>query len=242
MGKIIYFFISHPLIIFAALILIAIFLWLMKFEKKLNLKWKEALLVALVHVIVGWSCMRLLAIMEAGGDLKKAANIRLYGAIFVLPFLYYAWAKLTKRNTALVMDIAAVCVIFGAISGRLNCLTSGCCQGTLMFNSDTLRWPIRGLELIFYTIFLMYYCGKIMKRKTHGEVYSIYLISYGVLRLICEFVRVEFTTQVGVFHLAHIWSMISIAAGALLYYRVCKNQADGKAIKISKKNKEGTRK
>ena len=166
--------------------------------------------------------MRLLAILEAGGDVEKAANIRLYGAILVLPLLYYIWGRVTKRDTALVMDVAAICVIFGAISGRLNCFTVGCCEGTLMFSEGTVRWPIREAELVFYALFILVFWNKILKKKTHGEVYPLYAVSYGTLRFLCEFVREEYTTQVGIFHLAHIWSLIAIAGGAIAFYMVQK--------------------
>lgn len=228
---------KHTLVLFAMLILLANFIWLLKFQKKLNLLWKEALLVAAVHVIVGWSCMRLLAIIEVGGDLEKAAKIRLFGAIFVLPFLYFAWGKLTGRKTELIMDIAAVCVIFGAISGRLNCFTNGCCNGVPIFFAENLKWPIRELEMIYYFVFLMYYCKRIVRGKTYGQVYPVYLISYGIIRLACEFVREEFTTNVGVLHLAHIWSIISIAAGMIWYYRIIKSKNTSKS-KNSKKAKK----
>lgn len=226
MNTILFWISRHPLILFALMILLAIFFWLLRFEKKLKLKWQEALLISLGHVIIGWLSMRLMAYIEVGFDFEKAASMRLYGAIFALPPLYYGWAKLTKRDTALAMDVAAICVIFGCISGRLNCLTGNCCRGVLIFDDGTLRWPIRELELVFYIIFLAIWCGKIYKGKTCGQVYPIYLISYGVLRFVCECVREEFTTQVGVFHLAHIWSTIAVAAGIIMFYICMKNQSN----------------
>lgn len=164
--------------------------------------------------------MWLLALAEAGFDLEKAANIRLYGAIFVLPFLYYAWAKKTSRNIALVMDVSAICVIFGAISGRFNCLTKGCCEGITCFFNDAYRWPIREIELVYYAVFIIYFFKKIGTAKTYGQVYPIYLISYGVLRFLCEFIREEFTIKIGIIHIAQIWSLIAIAVGAVMLYRV----------------------
>ena len=218
---------SHELILFAILVFLAITFWLLRFEKKLKIQWPEATLVALVHVVVGWSCMRLLALVEVGFDVEKAANMRLFGAIFVLPFLYYAWAKKTKRNVSLVMDICTVCVILGAISGRLNCLTQGCCQGVPVAPEWAFRWPIRQIELAYYAAFILFYFGKIGTKKTYGQVYPIYMISYGIIRFVSEFAREEFTTQVGVLHLAHIWSLLCIVAGAIMLYYVERNRNNG---------------
>lgn len=227
MREIVYWIFKRQLLLFALLIFVAIFLWLRRFEKKLNLKWQEALLVALGHVIIGWSCMRLMAYLEVGFDFEKAASMRIYGMIFALPVLYYVWAKRTKRNTALVLDVAAICVIFGCISGRLNCLTGNCCRGVLIHEGGELRWPIRELELVFYIVFLVIWCRKIYKGKTCGQVYPIYLITYGILRFICEWRREEFTTQIGILRLAHIWSLIAVAAGIIMYTTWKKNRRIG---------------
>lgn len=191
----------------------------MRLEKPLRLNAKLAALIALAHVVIGWSLMRLLAIAEAGFDMEKAANIRLYGAVLVLPIFYYAFAQKTGRSIPLMMDVAAVCVIFGAISGRFNCFTKGCCQGVLFPGAENFRWPIREAELIYYAVFFVYYAGKILKKKTHGQVYPVYLLSYGILRFLCECFRVEYTAKVGIFHQAHIWSLIAIAAGAILLFK-----------------------
>ena len=237
MSAIFSWFSQHTLALFAVLIFVAIFFWLMRFQKTLNLFWKEAALISLVHVIVGWSCMRLMAYVEVGFEFEKAANIRLYGAIFTLPFAYYFWAKKTNRNPTLVMDVAAICVIFGAISGRFNCLTNGCCQGyPLYFPGWEIGWPLRELELLYYFLFIGYFAGKIQKGKTYGQVYPIYLLSYGVLRFFSEFLREEYTGTIGKLHLAHIWSLIAIVVGAVMYYKVKHKYKPGKVCRNNAKN------
>lgn len=207
---------ENQLILFAILIYIAQCFWLCKFQKSLKLRWAEIYLVPLGHVAIGWTCMWLLALIEVGFDMEKAANMRLYGAILVLPLLYYLWGRLTKKNISIVMDMASICVIFGAISGRLNCFTVGCCQGVPIGNT---RWPLREAEMVFYALFILIFAPKIVKGKTNGQAYPLYLLMYGTLRFLSEFVREEFTTQVGALHLAHIWSMIAIIAGAFFYLR-----------------------
>lgn len=212
---------NHPLILFAALIYVAQCYWMCKFHKKLNLKWREIYLVPLGHVVIGWTCMWLMALLEVGFDMEKAALMRLYGAFFALPVLYYAWGRMTHRDIPVVMDLAAISVIFGAISGRLNCFTAGCCQGVPL---GSTRWPLREAELIYYVLFVAMFAGRIVKGKTRGQVYPLFLITYGILRFLSEFVREEFTTRVGIFHLAHIWALIGIAAGTVWYLSVMKQR------------------
>ena len=120
---------QHVLLMFAIGIIICNFAWLLSCKKKLSISWYAALIIAILHDIVGYTAMRLLAIIEVGGDISKAANMRLFGAVFLLPLFYYFGAKLFKRNTAVVMDISAVCLTIGLIFGRFDCLVGGCCTG-----------------------------------------------------------------------------------------------------------------
>ena len=97
-----------------------ILIWWLKFQKKLQMKWQFAAVLSFAHLIIAVASMRILAIIEVGGDLEKAAMLRLYGAVFVIPPLYYIGAKITGRKTALVMDAAIVCGVIGLIFGRMN--------------------------------------------------------------------------------------------------------------------------
>lgn len=212
---------THPLVTFAVLIYIALCYWMCKFKERLNLRWLEIYLVPLGHVVIGWTCMWLMALLEVGFDLEKAAAIRLFGAYFSLPLVYYAWARLTKRDVSTVMDLASISLVCGAISGRLHCLTTGCCKGIL---AGSFRWPIRELELGFYFLFILIFAGRIVKRKTYGQMYPVLLILYGILRFLCEFVREEYTTRLGALHLAHLWSLLAIVAGTVWYLLLLKKR------------------
>lgn len=217
-------------------------LWWLKFQRDLGVLWKEALLLAVGHFVVGVIVMKLWAILEAGGNLEKAANMRMYGAMFLMPPMYYLWAKLTKRNISLAMDAATICLQIGLIVGRINCLLGGCCEGTRIIFGSSVRWPIREIELAYCVIFCVIYCIRILKKKTHGEVLSAMMVSYGALRFILEWIREEYTGNIGVFHLAHIWSLITIVIGAGIYYILAKKQGSGnqsrKNLKYPSKKKE----
>lgn len=211
---------QHVLLLCAIGIIIINFSWLMCCRKLLNMKWYAALIVAVLHDIIGYSAMRIMAIIEVGGNISQAANMRLFGAVFLLPLFYYLGAKIFKRDVKTVMDIAAICLVVGLIFGRIDCLLSGCCKGMLLPWSHEYRWPLREIELIYYVLFLFAYCPKILKGKTHGELYPWFMITYGALRFILEWLRVEYTTQLGMFHLAHIWSLISLGMGLSIYFEL----------------------
>lgn len=226
MQSIVFWIQQHVLLMFAIGIIICNFIWLMSCGKKLNMKWYVALLIAILHDIVGYSAMRLLAIIEVGGDISKAANMRLFGAVFLLPAFYYFGAKLFKRNVAYVMDISAVCLTIGLVFGRFDCLVGGCCAG-MQFPIGSLHWPLREIELLYYALFLLYYCPRIHRGNTHGEVYSVFMMTYGALRFILEWFRVEYTTSIGAFHLAHIWALLCFMLGVSIYGALIEKRKKG---------------
>ena len=69
---------QHVLLMFAIGIIICNFIWLLFCRKQLNIKWAAALLIAILHDIVGYTAMRLLAIIEVGGGQPICACLGQY--------------------------------------------------------------------------------------------------------------------------------------------------------------------
>lgn len=203
--------------------IVTIFIWLLMCKERLNIKWYTALSIAVVHTLFGVLCMHLWALMEGGFNPDTSVRLRLYGGIFALPIAYLCWAKVSKRPMYEIMDMGAVSTLIGMIFARCTCMVSGCCVGNLIGNLS-IRWPIREIELLYYVAFLIYYAGKVHRGKTCGQVYPAYLLTYGILRFIMEWVREEYTGNIGIIHLAHIWSIISIVIGAAIFFELQENQ------------------
>lgn len=194
--------------------------WWLKFQKKLNMKWYWAPILSVSYFIVSLISVKLLALIEVGFDVSKAANMRLYGAIFVLPELSYFIAKWTKRDPALVVDIMGVCATIGLFSVRINCLIAGCCKGVLITPNGTARWPLVELEMLLCVVLCLYFWNKVYTRKTNGTAYPIIILLYGVFRFIIEWVREEYTGHIWVFHLAHIWSLLAIIGSVIAIWLI----------------------
>lgn len=201
--------------------------WL-KFLKMLNMKWYWAPILSVLAFVTGYWAGRLWPLLEVGFDIERAATLRMFGTILVLPVLTYFGAKLTKRDPGLVLDIMTVIVIIGVFFARANCIFAGCCKGVLINPEGTARWPLVEMELILDVILCAYFWNRTYKRKDDGLAYPRYLIIYGIFRFIIEWVREEYTGQIWIFHLAHIWALLSIAVSALIIYVVKKQR---KAIK-----------
>ena len=193
------------------------YFWISQFKEKLRIKEWMALVISVLHTAIGVICVKLFAFLESGID-----GMSLYGAIFFLPVVYYIVSKLTKRNVSDVFDIFSICTAVTLLFSRFNCLMADCCQGLVIPGTDSVRFPTREAEILFYIVLYIVLRKKVCKRKYSGKIYPYYMVSYGVFRFIAEFFRVSEITF-GWFHISHLWSLLAIAIGATAIYFINRN-------------------
>lgn len=143
-----------------------------------------------------------------------------------MPVLYLLGAKLFKRKAEDVCDVFSICMIFTVMCARINCIISGCCKGKLLPGAETLRWPTREAEIIFYILLLAFLLPKVWKEKTKGRSYPIYMIAYGAFRFLIEWFR-ESDSASGI-HIAHMWSIIALCIGLSIYIELQKKKGGKK--------------
>lgn len=214
--------------------IVTIYIWLLQCREILKINWISAFVLACIHTVFGILCMHILALAEAGFVAGNSANLRLYGAIFVLPIAYLCWAKFTKREMSIVLDVATISTLIGMIYARGTCFVEGCCVGELIWETGSVLLPIREIEVVFYIGFIAWYAGRILKGSTFGQMYPMYMLYYGVLRFVLEWTRTEFTASIGLLHQAHIWSIISILIGATICIELS-NQLERKTKRRTQK-------
>ena len=106
----------------------------------------------------------------------------------------YAGVELSKRLVGLgeaTGDWFAVGVPFSIAMGRIGCLLYGCCPGkicepsrwTLTDAQGNERWPAVPLELAFNAIFVVAILPIVIRKAGKGQLFHLYLVSYGVFRL-----------------------------------------------------------
>lgn len=188
--------------------------WLLLHRKRLRLKWYAAVLLAILHTLYGVLCVKVFAFAEAGFNRSDLSAMSLFGAVFLMPPAYWLGAKLFKRKPAEVFDVFTICMVFTLLCARCNCLHAGCCLGRLIPGTE-MRWPTREAELVFYLIFLGIMAPRVRKGKTAGEVYPLYMASYGAFRFITECFRESSAN--GIFHISHIWAGLTLVLGIGIY-------------------------
>lgn len=201
---------EHFLLFILIISFIFTFLWLNHFRKRLKMQWYVALIAALLHVAYGVFCVKAFAFLESGAASDGFSKMSIFGATFFMPAGYFIAARLTKRKLSDVFDVCTICTVFTLGCSRINCLHAGCCGGIPFFGT-TWCWPTRELEIIYYLAFILILAPFILREKTNGEVYPLYMLTYGALRFLVEFVRVSESKQL--FHLTHLWAAISMVSG-----------------------------
>ena len=185
-------------------------IWLLKTQDRLRFRIPLVLLLSLLHTVFGVGCVKLFAFLE-GGD---AGGMSLFGGVFFMPVFYFLVTKLTKRQAADVFDVFTVCMIFTVMCARINCMMSGCCRG-LIIPGTQLRFPTRELEIVYYIGMLVFLIPWVRGKMHLGEIYPLYMATYGAFRFVIEFFRVSDSGML--FHRAHIWAALALAVGLSIY-------------------------
>lgn len=216
---------------------IVAFIWLMHFKDKLGLHWWSALLLSLLHSVVGVLCTLIFGFLETGFDPSSFGNLSLYGGAFFMPLFYWLTAIILKKKPGLVFDIFTICLIETLFFARINCLIKGCCYGIPFFGSRTLLWPTRELELMFYVILAFLLGRRALRDPGTGLSYPTYLISYGTFRFVTEWAR--HTDSSALIHRGHIWSLLALCIGISFYFTISTRQKEGKRKPNIKKKARG---
>lgn len=198
------------------------FVWLLLFRKSLSMNVFYALVLSFLSMAAGVFSVSLFAWLESIGNPESGGKISLFGGVFFMPVFFWLGSKLSKRKISTVFDIFSIPMIVAMMCGRTSCLLTGCCEGLPIPGMNGIRWPTRELELVFYIVFLLIVAPKVLKRKTCGEVYPLYMTAYGFFRLIIETFRT--TNSNTLIHLSHFWALISLSLGISLYFELRKKR------------------
>ena len=188
--------------------------WLHRCRERLHLRWLSVLLLSVLHTVLGVLSVKVFALFETG----NFSNMSLFGGVFFMPLFYWGVAKLAKQKAADVFDVFTICLVFTLMCARLNCIVSGCCLGAhIPIEGLThLRFPTRELELLFYVLLLSRLWRKVLSGSARGMIYPIYMIAYGIFRLVTETLRFSDRTN-SILHVSHLWALLSLGIGISIY-------------------------
>ena len=223
---------EHFLLVVLLIAVVFTVVWISLYRKRLHIGIIAVVIISVLHVLYGVFCVKAFAFLESGAETGSFSKMSIFGAVFFMPVAYFFGAKLTKRKQSDVFDIFTICTVFTLACSRVNCLVSGCCSGIPFFGMNYC-WPTREIEIVYYFLFIILLAPRILKGKTNGEVYPLYMLSYGALRFLLEFVRVS--SSLSLLHLTHLWAAIALILGLSIYLEQLARQKRSNETKIKRR-------
>lgn len=204
--------------------------WLLRMRSSLKMAGYAAVCLAVLHTVCGVVAVKVFAFLETGFDRSSLGNMSLFGGVFFMPLVYWIGAKIFKRSAKDVFDIFTPCMIATVLCARVNCILSGCCKGLVIPGTNGFRYPTREAEIVFYLILLFVCCRRLLHGETRGEIYPLYMLSYGAFRFITEFFR--YTDSGLFFHRAHLWALVTLFLGVSIYVEITKDKGKERRRKM----------
>lgn len=177
-----------------------------------QIKWTKTVPAAVLLTISGTLGTFLLFYIENG----EFGGTSFYGAVFFVPILFLAVARLLRVPYPQLMDLCAPaeCVMLAIM--KVQCYLTGCCGGAAIpVGGASFVFPSQLAELadalIICVILLL------MSRRTgsRGKLYPRYMVLYGVTRFVLNIFRdTPFVSNLGM-PFGNFWSLVSIAIGAV---------------------------
>ncbi len=183
----------------------------------------------LFHIIFYWNDV--VTGWRADGLRSLREGFVFYGGFICATLTTVVYSRVKQLPLAKLLDVLAPGLALGHAIGRLGCFFNGCCFGKPCSLPWAVKFPaqhimagvpvhptqlyeVAGNIGIFVGLTLFY-----RLKRFDGQVWWLYVLSYGVLRFVIEFYRGDYLTYYhGVFTTAHFVAatMVVVATVALL--------------------------
>jgi phosphatidylglycerol:prolipoprotein diacylglycerol transferase len=155
-----------------------------------------------------------------------------YGGLMGASLACILYTRIKKLPLWKVADILAPSIALGYVFGRIGCLLNGCCYGRACSLPWAIRFPADNplnppthpvhptevyeslLNLGLYAVLAWLF----RRKKFDGQVFSVYLVSYALLRSFVEMFRGDYPEYYlgGWVTPAHLVSIAILVAGLVL--------------------------
>lgn len=173
--------------------LVSMLVWILIRRKKYNLSVFKSIVFFLFLTALGTGGAKTLGIIESAihyavtGE-KTDSGFSYYGAIFLIFGLIGICGLALGLKPEKSRDLASIPVMSQAAFMRVGCFLNGCCGGWLCtIGNNSFHWPTQAIESIcdFAIIAWLLSC----ESKNKGKLYPRFMLSYGILRFLLEFLR-----------------------------------------------------
>lgn len=199
--------------VMAALGFAAAMLVLMSLRKLAGMTKDQTVNLVTVAIISGVLGARVFYVIECWdryhNDLMEILRIDHGGLVFYGGFIcamtsFIFFCRSNKLDAVRVLDISGPALFLGHMFGRIGCFLNGCCFGSPTRCPWAVTFPADSIPALHYgslalhpvqlyeagsnfILFIVLYM--LLPKLRRGQGFSLYLIAYGLLRLVDEFFR-----------------------------------------------------
>ena len=174
----------------------------------------QAILFTLILFVTGVTGAKILAIIQNG--MTSFSGMSFFGAVYLVPLVMPFAGTLFKLKPLESLDVCAPCGAAMVGFMRFGCYCAGCCGGIPM-NNSSMFWPTQLMEgtcdILILCFLLLVEARGIAKNKG----YPLFLIGYGSIRFVLEFVRDTPKFWLGLSH-GQWFSIVGISVASLMIF------------------------
>lgn len=184
--------------------------------KKYELAWWKSIILSFALLGFGLLGTRIMAFIESG----RFSNRSFFGAVFFTPLFMIPVGCILKIKPLDTLDLCAPteCVMLALM--KVNCYISDCCIGRVMYVTKygkEVRFPSQFSECIAALLIMFFLLILILRIKQRGFLYFLYMIIYGVVRFILNFLR-DTKPFIWILPAGNFWALISIILGVIILF------------------------
>lgn len=148
----------------------------------------SAILFPLLLLLCGISGAKLLFFAESG--FSSFGGMSFFGAVFLVLLLMPLVGLIFRLKPTQSLDACAPCVASIVGFMRFGCFCAGCCGGVICtIGSRSFCWPTQLIEGLGDMLILALLLFIEQKKGRRGDLYPVFLVTYGVMRFAIEFLR-----------------------------------------------------
>ena len=181
----------------------------------------------LFHIIFFWNDF--IAAWHAEGLRSLREGFVFYGGFILASLAAIVYASANRLSLAKLMDVLAPSAALGHMFGRLGCFFNGCCFGKPCALPWAVKFPLphvmAGIPVHPTEIYealgnLAIFAGLTAfsrRKRFDGQIFWLYVLSYGVLRFVVEFFRGDYDVYYfGVLTIGHLVALVMIVLAAIV--------------------------
>lgn len=187
--------------------------------------WKSAVL-AVVLTITGTLGTKIWFAIENG----RFGGQSFFGAVFVVPVVFWAFAKVLKLSFGRLLDLCAPAECVMLIIMKFACLLDNCCGGKDLFTTAkgvVIVFPSQVVEMINALILAVLLTVMAKREKNRGTIYAWYMVLYGGTRFVLDFFRANHSPVLLGLSYGCFWALCSLIIGGVIlvhYYYLKKKK------------------